>query len=98
MGGLLSALFSSGAIGGSSAKRDRGEELNSYTDLNNIFNFGLPFGKSTTEKGQAGYAAGQGDLGTAAGYLKKLTSGSRPDMMQAVAPEVASVTSANDAA
>jgi hypothetical protein len=98
MGGLLSALFSSGAIGGSSAKTDRSNELTSYSDLKNIFSYGLPFGQQTAAQGQAGYKAGQGDLGTAAGYLKSLTSGGRAATAQAIAPEVASVTSANDAA
>jgi hypothetical protein len=98
MGGLLSALFSSGATGGSSAKTDRSNELTSYSDLKNIFNFGLPFGQDAATQGQAGYKAGQGDLGTAAGYLKSLTSGGRAATAQAIAPEVASVTSANDAA
>ena len=98
MGGLLSALFSSGAIGGSSAKTDRSNELTSYSDLKNIFNFGLPFGQQTAAQGQAGYKSGQGDLGTAADYLKSLTTGDRAKTAQAIAPEVASVTSANDAA
>jgi hypothetical protein len=95
---LIPALFSSGAIGGSSAKRDRAEELNAYGDLRNVFNWALPEGKKLASTGQGTFSAGIGDLGTAAGYFKKLASGSRPDMMQAIAPEVASVTSANDAA
>ena len=98
MGGLLSALFSSGAIGGSSAKTDRGNFLTGVHDLNNVFNWGLPAGQQMTAKGQTGVATGTGDLGTAADYLKKLTSGDRATTAQAIAPEVASVTSANDAA
>jgi hypothetical protein len=98
MGGLLSGIFNAGGIGGSSAKTDRGNFLTGIHDLNNIFNYGLPFGQQTAAKGQAGVATGTSDLGTAADYLKKLTSGSRADTAQAIAPEVASVTSANDAA
>lgn len=98
MGGLLSALFSSGAIGGSSAKTDRSQELAAYGDLGNIFNFGINNGKNMTATGQTDVATGTSDLGTAADYFKKLTSGGRADMMQAAAPEVAAATSANDAA
>jgi len=95
---LLPALFSSGVIGGSAEKRDRAEQIHSYEDLTNVFNWGLPTGKNMASKGQASFAAGEGDLGTATGYFKKLATGNRPDMMQAISPEVANVTSANDAA
>jgi hypothetical protein len=95
---LLPALFSSGAIGGSSAKNDRGQELNSYKDLSNVFNWALPAGQAAFSTGQKGVSEGAGDLGTAAGYFKSLTSGSRPDMLQAIAPEATAVTSQADAA
>jgi hypothetical protein len=98
MGGLLSALFSSGAIGGSSAKRDRSEVLDAYGDLGNVFNFALPAGKAAFTTGQQGYQAGQGDLSTASGYLKQLTTGGPASTNAAIAPERAQVLSANDAA
>jgi hypothetical protein len=98
MGGLLQALFSTGAIGGDSAKRDRSDYLNASTDLRNVYNFGLPAGKAAFTTGQQGYQAGQSDLGTASGYLKSLTTGGPASTNAAIAPERAQVLSANDAA
>ena len=98
MGGLLSGLFASGAIGGSSAKTDRSNQLQSYTNLKNIFNWALPFAKSTAASGQREVSAGEGDLGTAAGYLKSLVQGGRASTNAAIAPEVTAVEAARDAA
>ena len=84
MSGLL------GLFGGNSAKRDRSEQLDAYTDLRNVFNFSMP-------QAQAQTAAGASDTGAASGYWKKLLSGDRPTAMQAIAPEAAAATSANDA-
>ncbi len=85
MSGLL------GLFGGNSAKRDRSEQLDAYTDLRNVFNFSIPQAKQQT-------AAGASDTGAASSYWKKLLSGDRPTAMQAIAPETAAATSANDAA
>ena len=92
MSGLISGIGSLfGNIGGSSAKRDRSEQLDAYTDLRNVFNFSMPQAKAET-------AAGASDTGAASSYWKKLLSGDRPTAMQAIAPEASAATSANDAA
>ena len=103
MGGLLGALVGlggtlAGQLGGSSAKRDRSDYLNAATNLRNVYNWALPAGQSAFATGQQGVSAGQGNLGTAASYLKSLESGGPASTNAALAPERAQVMSANDAA
>lgn len=61
-----------------------------YGDLGNIFNFGLDSAKSA-------WGAGQDAIGKAIDYWSKLTSGNRPAMLQAVAPEVNAAEASTDA-
>jgi hypothetical protein len=83
-------------IGGSSAKTDRSNVLQGFTNLKNLFNWGLP----TAQQGQAtgaGYTAGGvSRLGEAGDYFRKLM-GSRTQAMQAIAPETAAIQSQADA-
>jgi hypothetical protein len=98
MGGFL-------GLGGSSAKTDRKTQLAGFSDLNNIFNFGLNTSKSLLPSGTATTATGLGDiktglstLGNAGDYWKRLVSGDRTSMMQAVAPEANTARAESDAA
>src|SRR6266403_540545 len=95
---LAKGLFGSGTIGGSSAKRDRSEQLDAFGDLRNTFNWALPTAKSGVASGTATTGAGLEDLGTAGNYFKKLAGGDRAAVTQAVAPETAAVTASSDAA
>jgi hypothetical protein len=97
MGGIVSSLFGTGAIGGSSAKRDRSEQLDAYGDLRNTFNWALPFGQQQGRTGQATTAAGVGDLGQAGGYFRKLASGDRPTALSAIAPQTNAAIAQSDA-
>lgn len=91
MGGFM-------GVGGSSAKTDRGTELKGFGDLANIFNFALPQAKTGAATGAATTAAGTGALGDSLDYWKKLMSGNRATMEQAVAPQTNAVQSQADAA
>jgi len=95
---LIPALFSAGAIGGSSAKADRATQLRAQGNEFNVYNWALPAGQQAFQSGQQGVAAGQGSLGTAANYLKSLTAGGPASTNAAIAPERQQVLSANDAA
>jgi len=83
MGGFL-------GIGGASWKTDRKQYLAGQDWLKNIFNFALPQAQGTL-------AAGQRDIGTAGDYYRKLLSGNRTELNQAVAPETAAVGARADA-
>ena len=83
MGGFM-------GIGGANWKTDRKQYLAGQNWLSNIFNFALPQAQGTL-------AAGQRDIGTAGDYYRKLLSGSRTELNQAVAPETAAVTARADA-
>jgi hypothetical protein len=64
--------------------------LNSYQNLNSLFNFGINSAKSSS-------AAGNANQDQAAGYFAKLASGNRPAMMQAIAPETTAINQTGDA-
>lgn len=95
MGGLMSDIFSN--VGGSSAKTDRSNQLTSFSDLKNVYNWALPFGQSQARTGQATTAAGVGDLANAGGYFRKLASGDRATTLQAVAPASNAAIASSDA-
>lgn len=97
MGGLLGSLFSTGSLGGSSAKTDRGNFLGGMQDLKNVFNWALPFGQQQARTGQATTATGVSDLGNAGGYFRKLASGDRPTALEAVAPASNAALAQSDA-
>lgn len=84
MGGFL-------GIGGSGSNTDRKQQIAGYGDLSNIFNTGLDTGKSNV-------AQGTSDLGQSAGYDSKLLNGDRSTILQAISPEVSSITGQADAA
>ena len=95
MGALVGDIFSN--VGGSSAKTDRSNQLTSFSDLKNVYNWALPFGQSQARTGQATTAGGVSDLGTAGGYFKKLASGNRADLLSATAPAANAATAQSDA-
>jgi hypothetical protein len=97
MGGILGALSSTGSIGGSSAKTDRGNFLGGLKDISNVYNWALPFGQSQGRTGQATTATGVSDLGSAGDYFKKLASGDRSTALSAVAPASNAAIAQNDA-
>jgi hypothetical protein len=84
-------------IGGSSAKRDRSEQLKSFGELENIFNFALPNAQAGLTTGAATTKSGVEGLDSASAYWQKLLSGNRAAMTQAVAPETNAVLSQTDA-
>jgi hypothetical protein len=94
---IFSSLIGTGSLGGSSAKTDRSNVLTGFSNLKNIFNWALPFAQSTAKTGASTTAQGVSDIGSASGYFKKLLSGDRSQMLQAEAPEIASVQSQSDA-
>lgn len=77
-------------ITGKSANTDRAEQLGSYTNLNNLFNFGMNSGSNLTSSGSSATGAAQG-------YYQNILSGNRSQVDQAVAPAVNSTLSAADA-
>lgn len=90
MGGFL-------GIGGSSAKTDRGNVLTGFSNLKNLFNWGLPFASKTATAGTGTTEAGLSDLNKSGDWYKQLLSGSRAAVNQAVAPETSAVLSQSDA-
>jgi hypothetical protein len=95
MSGLLQGIFNN--VGGSSAKTDRSNQLTSFSDLKNTFNWALPFAQQQAKTGQATTAAGVQDLGDAGGYFKKLASGDRSTALSAVAPASNAALAQSDA-
>jgi len=85
-------------IGGSSTKTDRGNTLTGFSNLKNLFTWGLPFAQKTAAAGTGTTQGGLGDLGKAVGYFKDIVSGNRAAVNQAVAPETAAVLEQDDAA
>jgi hypothetical protein len=83
-------LIAGGLVGNSSMKRDRQETLSSFTDLHNVFNFGMS--NATAQQG-----AGAANLNKAGDYYSKLLSGNRPATLQAIAPQTAAINEATDA-
>lgn len=72
-------------------------QLQSFGNLNNVFNWALPFAQGLGTSGQNVTNAGVGDLSQAGNYYKKLLSGNRSDLFQAEAPAVNSAIGAGDA-
>jgi len=95
MGALVGDIFSN--VGGSSAKTDRSNQLTSFSDLKNVYNWALPFGQSQARTGQATTAAGTQNLGQAGSYFGKLASGDRSTALQAVAPASNAALAQSDA-
>jgi hypothetical protein len=77
-------------IGGSSAKTDRGWQLQSASGLSNLFNWALPQAKTAT-------AGGLSDLSSAGGFWKQLMSGNRSAVNAAVAPQANTAQTMDDA-
>lgn len=72
--------------------------LAGFGGLRDVFNFATPAGKEEFAAGNATTAQGLEDLGTSGAYWKKLISGDRATMQQAVAPETNAVLGQADAA
>jgi hypothetical protein len=81
--GFLSGFL---GIGGVNSKQQNA----SIGNLQNLFNFGL-------NTGQAGTSAGGANLGTAGSYYSNMLSGSRPAVLQAMAPETNTIQARADA-
>lgn len=88
MGGIIGGIGK--LFGGSSAKTDRRETLNSYGELNNLYNYGV-------NQGERAQAQGQDLTGQAGAYFTKLLSGNRPAALQAISPVANSATAQADA-
>jgi len=83
MGGFL-------GIGGTSAKTDRGWQIQSASGLSNLFNWALPQAKQSTGQGLS-------DLSSAGSFWKQLMSGNRSAVNAAVAPQVNTAQTMTDA-
>jgi hypothetical protein len=90
MGGFL-------GIGGSSAKTDRAQTLQGYSDLSNVFNFGLDTAKAGSAAGAATTGAGISALSQPLQYWQNILSGNRTSMNAAIAPEKNAIQSQGDA-
>ena len=77
----MAGLF---GIGGSSAKTDRKFQLQSWGDLQNLFN-------SESKQGQATLSSGLGGVGKAKDYWSALMSGDPTKMSQALAPQISAI-------
>src|SRR5882724_4012247 len=94
---LFTSLIGSGAIGGSSAKRDRSEQLDAFGNLRNVFNQAIPFAKQQMGVGTATTAQGTQDLGQAGSFWKSILGGNRAATAQAVAPAANAINASSDA-
>lgn len=92
---FLSSLFS--VFGGSSAKTDRGLQLEGLGDLKNIFNYAMPAGKQEFGRGQQTQETALEELGAPADYYRKLLTGNRTAALSAVAPVTNAAASQTDA-
>jgi hypothetical protein len=91
MGGFL-------GIGGSSSNTDRKNELQGFTNLNNLFNFGLNNSQALLGTGQQQVGQGVNALDTSLNYFKKLLSGNRTATAGAVAQPANAAQAMSDAA
>jgi hypothetical protein len=85
-------------IGGSGQKTDRKQTLEGYGDLKNVFNFAMPLGNTLSQTGQQTTSSAVSGLNDVNQYWKGILSGSRPQVMQAVAPVVNAAADQGDAA
>jgi predicted Zn-dependent protease len=97
MAGLFTSLVGSGALGGSSAKRDRSDYLDSQSRMGNVFNQAFGFGQGLENRGTAATGQGMQDLGTSGNFFRRLTSGNRAATTEAMAPQINAVESQGDA-
>jgi hypothetical protein len=89
----MSGLFGSHG----SVKTDRTSQLQSFSDLNNVFNFALPTAQGEQKKGDANLDSALSSLGLSSDYFQKILSGNRTDVAQAVAPTTNAITERSDA-
>lgn len=94
---LFTSLVGSGAIGGSSAKTDRGNFLAGQHDLSNVFSNALPFAQQQERVGTSTTAQGTQDLGTAGSFWKQILGGNRAATAQAIAPQANAINASSDA-
>lgn len=89
----MSGLFGSHG----SVKTDRNAQLASFSDLSNVFNFALPTAQAEQKAGDATLDSALSSLGLSSDYFKKILSGNRADVAQAVAPTTNAITERSDA-
>lgn len=89
----MSGLFGSHG----SVKTDRTNQLQSFSDLQNVFNFALPTAQGEQKKGDANLDTALSSLGLSSDYFQKILSGNRTDVAQAVAPTTNAITERSDA-
>lgn len=89
----MSGLFGSHG----SVKTDRNAQLQSFSDLSNVFNFALPTAQAEQKKGDATLDSALSSLGLSSDYFQKILSGNRADVTQAVAPTTNAITERSDA-
>jgi hypothetical protein len=77
----MAGLF---GVGGSAAKTDRKQQLTSWGDLQQLFNFGSKTGKQQTTEGGSG-------LSDSLNYFKSLMSGNPTKMSQVLAPQISTI-------
>src|SRR5882724_9427457 len=86
-----------GALGGNSAKTDRGNFLTGQHQLNSIYSNAFPFAQQQEKVGTATAAQGTQDLGTAGSFWKQILGGNRAATAQAIAPQANAINAASDA-
>lgn len=89
----MSGLFGSHG----SVKTDRTNQLQSFSDLQNVFNFALPTAQAEQKKGDATLDSALSSLGLSSDYFKKILSGNRAEVAQAVSPTTNAITARSDA-
>lgn len=89
----MSGLFGSHG----SVKTDRTNQLQSFSDLSNIFNFALPTAQAEQKKGDATLDSALSSLGLSSDYFQKILSGNRAEVAQAVSPTTNAITARSDA-
>jgi len=89
----MSGLFGSSG----SVKTDRTNQLASFSDLSNVFNFALPTAQAEQKKGDATLDSALSSLGLSSDYFQKILSGNRAEVAQAVSPTTNAITARSDA-
>ena len=81
-----------GQFGGSGAKTDRSQQLQSYGDLNDVFSTLQGYGKKLMGRGDTQAQAGAQDTGQASKYYSSILSGNPAAVNAAAAPEINAIT------
>jgi hypothetical protein len=92
----IGGLFHRG--GGAAARQDQSQITGAANNLNSIFNYANPTGQRNAATGGAVTGTGLNDLSSSMPYWQTLLKGSRPQVMQAFAPETNAGLNQTDAA